>query len=44
MYWPLLICIQKILDLGWEVFIIGGTFFKSGEGIIRDYQEPSEAG
>ena len=34
MYWPLfLICIQKILDLGQEVFFIRGTFINRKKGL-----------
>ena len=34
MYWPLLnTCIQKILDLGQQVFIIRGTFINRKKGI-----------
>ena len=35
MYWPLLnMYLEKILDLGWEVFIIGGTVLNRGKGLI----------
>ena len=30
---PFYVCIQKILDLGWEVFTIGGTFLNRGKGL-----------
>ena len=31
MYWPLRMCIQKILDLGLEVFIIGTSITRKRE-------------
>ena len=33
MYWPFLICIQKILDLGQQVFIVRGTFINRKKGL-----------
>ena len=33
MYWPFFICIQKILDLGQEVFVIRGTFINRKKGL-----------